>query len=108
MRGCTAAENELGAVDVEGLPLTSLQVAYYYLEYGTNLAFLSRPNENYCQEAYKVLQEVRAAYPDDPTIIPIVEDSEGICRRLEGGYTPQPTETPDPNITPEPGEMTDT
>jgi len=108
VRGCTAAENELGGVDVEGLPLSSLQVAYYYLEYGTNLAFLSRPNENYCQEAYKVLQEVRAAYPDDPTIIPIVEDSEGICRRLEGGYTPQPTETPDPNITPEPGEMTDT
>ncbi len=83
VRGCTAEENETTGVAVEGLPLTSLTVAYYYVEYGTNLAFLSRPNENYCAEAYQVLQEVREAYPDDPTLIGIIEDSEGICRRLE-------------------------
>jgi len=110
VRGCTAQENELGGVAVEGLPLTSLQVAYYYLEYGTNLAFLSRPEENFCDEAFRVLQEVRASYPDDPTLMSIVEDSEGICRRLEGGYTPEPIEptlpetTPDAGSTPE-GEM---
>lgn len=107
VRGCTAAENELGNADVEGLPLTNIQVAYYYLEYGTNLAFLSRPNENYCPDAFKVLQEVRAAYPDDPTLMSIVEDSEGICRRLEGGYTPQPTEIPELESTPESEDMTD-
>ena len=94
VRGCTAEENETAGVAVEGLPLTSLTVAYYYVEYGTNLAFLSRPNENYCQEAMAVLQEVRSAYPDDPTLMAIVEDSEGICRRLgvnPAGISASPT-----------------
>lgn len=107
VRGCSAEENETAGVAVEGLPLTSLTVAYYYVEYGTNLAFLSRPNENYCVEAYAVLGEVRDAYPDDPTLMAIVEDSEGICRRLgvfPGGVAPTtlPTliSTPLPTPTP--------
>jgi tetratricopeptide (TPR) repeat protein len=79
---CKAEENELGGVDVEGLPLTNLTVAYYYVEYGTVLAFLSRPTENYCGEAMAVLQQVREKYSDDPTLMNIVEDSEGICRKL--------------------------
>ena len=100
---CTAAENELGGTDVEGLPLTSLSVAYYYVEYGTVLAFLSRPTENYCSEAITVLQKVRDVYPDDVTLMSIVEDSEGICRKLgsspAGASTgnmiaPTPTATP--------------
>lgn len=100
VRGCTAEENELGQTIVQGLPLTSITVAYYYVEYGTNLAFLSRPNENYCSEAISVLEEVRLAYGDDPTLISIIEDSEGICRRLEGGQIAVPT------ITSMPGDAT--
>jgi tetratricopeptide (TPR) repeat protein len=101
VRGCTTAENEMGKVDVEGLPLTSLTIAYYYVEYGTNLAFLSRPNENYCPEAINVLEQVRAYRPDDVTLISIINDSEGICRRLAaestaGESTPTPTPTPIP------------
>lgn len=95
VRGCTAQENELGGVAVEGLPMTTIQVAYYYLEYGTNLAFLSRPNENFCPEALDVLQEVRNAYPNDPTLIGIIEDSEGICRRLSAGPSAGPSPTPE-------------
>ena len=94
--GCTAEENEMGKIAVQGLPLTNVTVAYYYVEYGTNLAFLSRPNENYCPEALEVLSHVREAYPDDPTLMGIVEDSEGICRRLEAGQAPVPTITPMP------------
>ncbi len=97
VRGCNAAENEMGKTDVLGLPLSSITVAYYYVEYGTNLAFLSRPNENYCSEAVKVLEEVRSSYPNDPSLIGIVEDSEGICRRLQGGSLP--------NVTPTPGDL---
>jgi tetratricopeptide (TPR) repeat protein len=97
--GCTADENEMGSVDVEGLDLTSIRVAYYYVEYGTNLAFLSRPNENYCDTAREVLDEVRSAYPDDPTLMSIVEDSEGICRGLE--FSPSATPTPDAEASPE-------
>ena len=100
VRGCTVAENEMGERDVEGLPLSSITVAYYYVEYGTNLAFLSRPNENYCPQALEVLAEVRAAYPEDPSLMGIIEDSEGICRRLQGyinaTLTPLPTTTPTP------------
>jgi tetratricopeptide (TPR) repeat protein len=102
VRGCTASENEMGKVAVEGLPLTSVTVAYYYVEYGTNLAFLSRPNENYCPTALEVLGEVRQSYPDDPSLIGIVEDSEGICRRLQGGQVAVPTITPMPTDTPAP------
>jgi tetratricopeptide (TPR) repeat protein len=102
VRGCTASENEMGKAAVEGLPLSSVTVAYYYVEYGTNLAFLSRPNENYCPTALEVLGEVRRAYPDDPSLMGIVEDSEGICRRLQGGQVAVPTITPMPTDTPEP------
>jgi len=99
--GCTAEENEMGGVAVDGLPLSSITVAYYYVEYGTNLAFLSRASENYCPEALNILGQVRASYGGDPTLISIIEDSEGICRRLESGQavptiTPLPTETTAP------------
>jgi len=102
VEGCSTEENEMGGMNVEGLPLTSLTVAYYYVEYGTNLAFLSRPNENYCPDALRVLQQVREAYPDDSTLISIVEDSEGICRNLSGGSAPSNTPTIVNPATPEP------
>lgn len=98
VEGCAAEQNEMGGVDVIGLPLTNIRVAYYYVEYGTNLAFLSRPNENYCAQAIPVLEEVRSKFSSDPTIMAIVEDSEGICARLgvyPGGATPTPVPVED-------------
>jgi tetratricopeptide (TPR) repeat protein len=109
VRGCTAAENEAAqnlvdqerlpaSVPVVGLGLTNKTVAYYYLDYGTVLAFMSRPiaGKNYCQDAIQVLEEVRRAYSDDPTIVSIIEDSEGICRRLSSGEAfPTPTPLPE-------------
>ncbi len=100
VEGCTASENEMGEANVQGLTLSTITVAYYYVEYGTNLAFLSRPNENYCLKARDVLAQVTAAYPNDPTLMSIVEDSLGICRRLESGATPAPTPTPRPTAAP--------
>lgn len=116
VKGCSAEENELAknfveqeylsqSVAVEGLPLTNLTVAYYYVEYGTVLAFLSRPNQNYCPEALSVLEEVRAKYSSDAILMSIVADSEGICQRLAAGSS-SPTETLPPaemNPTPTPG-----
>lgn len=112
VHGCTAAENEMGKTAVQGLPMTNLSVAYVYVEYGTVLAFLTRlPDENYCLEAYQVLEEVRAKYSSDPTIMSIVEDSEGLCRRVTGsgpvasgasGLTP----TPRLSVTPAPSTPT--
>jgi hypothetical protein len=48
------------------------------------LAFLSRANQNYCAEALPILSEVRANFSDDPILMEIVADSEGICSRLAG------------------------
>jgi len=101
--GCTAEENEAGGVDVAGLPLTSPTVAYYYVEYGTNLAFLSRPTENYCPQALPILEQVKNAAPlwNDPFLIAIAEDSEGICRRIMSSGNNFPEETPQASPTPE-------
>lgn len=106
VEGCTAEENEMGKVAVQGLPLTSITIAYYYVEYGTNLAFLSRPNENYCPKAHDILNQVRAKYGDDPILMGIVEDSEGICRKLEGGAQPAITGVMTPQGTPSPASKT--
>jgi tetratricopeptide (TPR) repeat protein len=88
VRGCTAEENEIGEVDVEGLPLTNITVAYYYVRYGSVLAALSRPGANYCPDAMEVLSHVREAYPDDALLMAIVGENEAICRLI--------TETPAP------------
>lgn len=105
VKGCTAEENEMAqnlvaegllesSVAVEGLPLTNITVAYNYVEYGTVLAFLSRPNQNYCPEARQVLNQVKAQYASDPIIMGIIADSEGICNRLENGQIFSVTSTP--------------
>lgn len=105
--GCTAEENEMGNVPVQGLPLSSLTVGYYYVEYGTNLAFLSRPNENYCPQALPILRQVREAFPDDTILAAIAADSEGICRRVQNESlnqtpTPEAASTPDGMPVPSP------
>lgn len=86
--GCTADENEVGGSDVEGLPLSNVEVAFYYVRYGSVLAALSRPGQNYCPEALSVLGEVRRVYGDNPILMGIVEENEDICGIIE--ETPVP------------------
>ena len=86
--GCAADENEVGGVDVVGLELTNLEVAFYYARYASVLAALSRPGLNYCGEAQPVLDEVRRVFPDNAPLIGIVEENEAICRLI--AETPQP------------------
>lgn len=106
--GCTAEENEVGKVDVEGLDLTNLTVAYYYVEYGTVLAFLSRPAQDFCPEARQILNQVKAVYSDDPILMSIVADSEGICDQLGSGVSGSGTSTEVPIAAPEMIETTPT
>jgi tetratricopeptide (TPR) repeat protein len=97
VEGCTAEENELGQVPVVGLELRSKTVGYYYVEYGTVLAFLSTEKINHCDRALPVLAQVRRTFPDDEILVGIAEDSEGICRRLAGaGLVPMDAQTPQP------------
>jgi tetratricopeptide (TPR) repeat protein len=102
VRGCSAEENltaqellgEGNAVDVVGLPLTSGTVAFYYLQYGSVLAALSRPDQNYCPEALQVLEEVRARFPEDELFNSIIAENQAICDLVEGGDLPESTVEP--------------
>jgi len=100
VRGCSAEENQvaielMGAgVEVIGLPLTSGTVAFYYAQYGSVLAALSRPNQNYCPEALQVLDEVRANYPNDSTFNQIIDENIAICDLVAQRAAPQTTPLP--------------
>ena len=97
--GCTAEENETAnlfkeqgivneSTDVEPLPLTNLNVAYYYVRYGSVLAYLSTPENGYCSHSLELMTQLRLTYPDDPVLMQNVEDNEATCRSLMG--TPSP------------------
>jgi tetratricopeptide (TPR) repeat protein len=100
VRGCSAEENQVAieilgeGVAVNGLPITSGTVAFYYAQYGSVLAALSRPNQNYCVEALQVLDEVRASYPDDPTFNQIIEENIAICDLVDLRSAPEITPSP--------------
>ena len=91
IRGCTAEESCDGRggcgpndepSEVTGLALSANTVVYYYT-YGSVLAALSRPKQNYCEEALQVMQEVRVQFNDQPDIMGIVQAGESICYSLE-------------------------
>jgi tetratricopeptide (TPR) repeat protein len=102
IRGCTPPEScdarggcdsdEIG-VQVQGLPLTSTTVVYYYT-YGSVLAALSRPKDNHCPDAREMFQELRASFSGDTTIMKIVRDGEAICQSI--GQPTSVPETPTP------------
>jgi tetratricopeptide (TPR) repeat protein len=75
VNGCTAEENEVGAEIVQSLPLSSLTVAYYYLQYASVLAAL-----NMCEQAIPVLDQVNQIYPSDPIIKGIIDENSAICQ----------------------------
>ena len=112
LRGCTPEEScearggcdpDLGeyGVEVEGLPLSNSTLVYYYT-YGSVLAALSRPRQNYCPDAMQVFAEVRSQYGGDAYIVSnIIEPGENICRNLDAKIQGLPTFTPEPSATPE-------
>ncbi len=91
IRGCTEEEscdgrggcgpNDVPA-EVTGLELSESTVVYYYT-YGSVLAALSRPKENYCEEAMLIMAEVKTQFSGNRDIMGIVQAGEAICRSLE-------------------------
>jgi tetratricopeptide (TPR) repeat protein len=80
-------------VEITGLPISPSTIVYYYT-YGSVLAALSRPRDNNCPEALRVLNEVKAevnanpdAYADarDTILFDIVQPSEFICQDIAEG-----------------------
>jgi tetratricopeptide (TPR) repeat protein len=103
--GCTAAENETARLFVENgildaapsvqpLALTNLNVAYYYVRYGSVLAYLSTPDNGYCTHSLELMTQLRLAFPDDPLLMQNVEDNEATCRLLMGTPSAEATATP--------------
>lgn len=85
-------------VTVTGQAISPSTIVYYYT-YGSVLAALSRPADNQCEKAMKVLGEVRTelnanpdAYTDGrQTIISIVDAGETICESLANDAAPVST-----------------
>ena len=111
--GCTAEENETANLFVENgileastavqpLPLTNLNVAYYYVRYGSVLAYLSTPENGYCSHSLQLMTQLRLTYPDDPLLMQNVEDNEATCRSLMGTPSVNPTATAASSLTPTP------
>ena len=78
-------------VAVEGLPLSG-STSVYYFTYGSVLSGLHREGyDDYCVTAMDVFDQLRAAYPDDETIMSIVLAGEEICTYVEPTPTVEPT-----------------
>lgn len=103
IHGCTPEESCDGRggcgpndtpAQVTGMALSPSTVVYYYT-YGSVLAALSRPQQNYCPEAMEILGEVKAAYGSDPDIANIVSSGEIICSSLGDTAASLPTAAPE-------------
>ena len=68
--------------DIQPLELTNLDVAYYYVRYGSVLAYLHSPENNYCERSLELMQLLRQIYPEDPVLMKNVEDNEATCYSL--------------------------
>ena len=88
--GSSCADAEETGLKISGLGLSQNTVVYYYT-YGSVLAALSRPQQNYCTEALQVFGEVKAQFGSDPDIAGIVAAGEFICNDLANSGTPAPS-----------------
>ncbi len=95
-----APEDRVDPVDVPGLAISPNTIVYYYT-YGSVLSALSRPRDNKCGEAMKVLNDVRTELRNNPddytdsqqTILNIVQTGEVVCASLADDGVPVPTVT---------------
>lgn len=87
LRGCTAEESCAirqcdsatdPAIVIQGMPLTDTTLVYYY-SYGSVLAAMHRPYQDYCTEAVAILELVRLGFPNDSVALSIVDDGLSIC-----------------------------
>ncbi|QYK51710.1 MAG: tetratricopeptide repeat protein [Anaerolineales bacterium] len=97
VRGCTAEENEGWGVAVVGMPLSDTTL-HYYNTFGSVLAAL-----DYCEEAFPILEAVRASYSHDQISMAIVNENFQVCANLAARASSQGTPTPVPaDATPTP------
>jgi len=99
LEGCSAEENKIAqdlvdlglleaSVPVEPLELTNLTVAYYYIRYGSVLAFLSDTENGYCDKVVTLMARLRQDFPDDELLMQNAEDNEATCTILYSNPSP--------------------
>jgi tetratricopeptide (TPR) repeat protein len=96
--GCEAGDP---GTTVIGLPLTPGS-ATYYLDYGSVLAAFSPIYPEYCDTAVSVLNQLMAAYGDDPIIARNAQDGLSICASVTASQRQTPTMIPPGTLTPTP------
>ncbi|MDA1330526.1 MAG: tetratricopeptide repeat protein [Chloroflexi bacterium] len=74
VEGCTAEENEEADVAVVGMALDDATLPYYYT-YGSVTAALE-----ICDVSLPILDQLSAAYSEDPLVMGIVQENYNICR----------------------------
>ncbi len=81
--------------DVTGLSLGDGSLEYYYTYASVLVSFRDTPNHpNACGRAEDLLQQVMAAYGDDPIVAGIVGENRTLCGH--GGAVPTASVTPTP------------
>jgi hypothetical protein len=118
VKGCTPAEScdvrncdaqNDPKITIEGMPLTENTVVYYYT-YGSVLAAMHLPSDDYCNQAMPILHQVQAAFSSDSSIMGITQPSIEICSNIPTNITTTPgvIVTPTPTETAIPGMPTAT
>lgn len=99
VEGCTAAENTIAldlvdkgllteSVAVKPLALTNTTIGYYYIRYGSVLAYLHRPGDDRCTKSMTLMAKLRATFPGDVDLLSNIQTNEELCNKLMG--TPAP------------------
>lgn len=97
IEGCAATDNKLAqdfvdqkiltqTVSVQPLGLTNLTVAYYYIRYGSVLAFLSDSKNGFCEKSMVLMEKLRQTFPDQEVLLQNVDDNEATCKKLLSTY----------------------
>jgi tetratricopeptide (TPR) repeat protein len=99
VEGCTAKENTIAldlvdqgllteSVAVKPLPLTNTTVGYYYIRYGSVLAYLRQEGDGSCEKSMALMAKLREAFPNDVDLLSNIQTNEELCNSLTG--TPVP------------------
>lgn len=88
VQGYTDEQLQQCGYAVQPLPLTNLTIAYYYIRYGSVLAYLSDSKNGYCDKSLALMQKLREFRPDDANLMDNVATNEATCELLMGNTTP--------------------
>ena len=99
VEGCTAKENTIAldlvaqgllteSVAVKPLPLTNTTIGYYYIRYGSVLAYLRQEGDGSCEKSMALMAKLRGAFPNDVDLLSNIQTNEELCNSLIG--TPVP------------------